>query len=97
MLENKKSTGFQRVKYPLPPKKAMEQILEDFRVSAVEIEVLGKTVTNRTMAYDCKSCEYFDLCQAELRGLDTDFIRKSTYEIKEDQPNEEDHEANIRD
>lgn len=96
MLKEKKSTGFARVKYPLPPKSAMEQILEDFRASAVEIEVLGKTLKTRTMAYDCGSCEYFELCQAELRGLDTNYIRKASYEIREDHPNEEDHEANVQ-
>lgn len=96
MLKEKKSTNFQRVKYPLPPKAAMDQILEDFRASCIEIEVLGKTVATRSMAYDCQSCEYFELCQAELRGLDANFIKKTSYEVKEDNPNEEDHEANIQ-
>lgn len=33
----------------------------------------------RTLSFDCNGCQYFQLCQAELRGLDTDFIRKSQY------------------
>jgi len=98
-LDNKKSTSFARIKYPLPPRKAMDSIIEDMRESAIEIRVLGKSVHTRTMSYDCKSCEFFELCQAELRGLDTEYIKKSSYTVREnDNANrEENSETNLGD
>jgi RecB family exonuclease len=93
MLEKKKSTSFLRVKYPIPPKPVMDLIIEDLRASALEIEVLGKEVKTRTLSYDCQSCEFFDLCQAEMRGLDAEFVKKVDYEVREESQHEETHEA----
>jgi hypothetical protein len=36
------------------------------------------------MDWTCKTCEFRSLCQAELRGVDADFIRKSEFQRQKD-------------
>jgi len=48
--------------------------------SAVEMKAIGGVSRIRTIDRTCKQCDYLSLCQAELRGLDADFIRKSEYQ-----------------
>lgn len=57
----------------------METIVEDFKTTAREIRDNPDSQV-RTLSYDCRQCEFYNLCQAELRDLDTDFILKSQYE-----------------
>lgn len=80
-LKNKKSTFFRRIVLPIPPKRTVDTIVTDFRTSVMEIESLSKTDSGkiRSMTYNCKQCEFYQLCQAEIRGLDSDFIRKTDY------------------
>jgi hypothetical protein len=84
-LKEKKSTFFRRRVLPAPPKRMIERIVNDFRTSVIMIEALRHTDAGqvRSMAYDCNGCEFFDLCQAELRDLDSDFIRKTQFTVKE--------------
>ena len=39
---------------------------------------------NRTVTRECKSCEFYSLCQTEFRGLDASFIRKTEYQTQKD-------------
>lgn len=92
-LKTKRNKSFQRIKYPLPPKPVIETMIEDLRQSAVEIQHMGKTSKVRSLAYDCDQCEFFLLCQAELRGLDSNYVRKTEYVEKENDHGEEKTEA----
>lgn len=84
-LKEKRNTFFRRIVLPTPSKKTTEIVVNDFRASVSEIESLSKTSAGqiRSMSYDCKTCEFYQLCQAEIRDLDSDFIRKVDYVEKE--------------
>jgi|SRR5579863_204959 len=75
---------YQRVQLPTPNKAMIETIVADAKASALEMQKLGGVDKTRNMTRDCKGCEYYNLCQAELRGLDASFIRKSDYQINQD-------------
>ena len=83
ILEKLKAEGssqfYRRVFLPSPPKQLVESVVRDIRETAQEIRFLEGVSKSRNMSRDCKSCSYFDLCSAEVRGLDTDFIRKTEY------------------
>ena len=73
---------FERVRLPNPPKTLVDNVVQDMVTSAKEIKrfrSLGK-VPVRSIDRDCRGCEFYELCQAEYRGLDANFIRKSRYE-----------------
>lgn len=72
---------FQRVRLPSPNQDLVNQVVVDFFDTVKEIR--SCTTPTRNMTRDCKSCSYFHVCQAELRGLDSEFIRKSMYVIQE--------------
>ena len=69
-----------------------ESILGDYRSTATEIRVLGETLKDRNLTRDCKQCDYYNLCQAELRGLDADYIRKTEYYTRKDNAKTEEQE-----
>lgn len=72
---------YQRVFLPSPPKAMVEQVVKDFTQTSMIMH--GIDVYPRNPTRDCSWCEYYRLCNAELRGLDSDFVRKSEYEVKE--------------
>ena len=82
-LAEQVSPFFRRVQLPNPPKAMVESVVNDLITTAREIEHLGTVSTTRTMVRDCSSCIYFVLCHAELRGQDSEFVRKSEFTIKE--------------
>lgn len=73
---------FKRVFLPHPSKDMVQSVVEDFFATAREIE--NSTCTARNMSRDCKSCSYYQLCQAEVRGLDGDFIKKQMFTTREE-------------
>lgn len=71
-------------------------IMEDFKSTAKEIQKQGHKLCDRNLGKGCSWCDYKPLCQAELMGLDTKYIRKKQFEIaeKEGRPDgQEDHET----
>lgn len=71
-------------------------IMEDFKSTAKEIQKQGHKLCDRNLGKGCSWCDYKPLCQAELMGLDTEYIRKKQFEIaeKEGRPDgQEDHET----
>lgn len=78
------SEFFERVKLPSPPKVVIESVVADAKETARVIVDYGEDFTARNMTKDCCwDCDYFKLCQAELRGLDADFVRKTHYEVRD--------------
>jgi len=82
-LKGRSSTFFKRVRLPNPPSVMVEQVVEDLKATATQIMHLGGISKVRTMQRDCKSCEFFSICHAELRGQDAEFVRKAEYIVKD--------------
>lgn len=80
-LELKRSQFFKRV--PLPYSNTLrDNIVSDLKDTAKEILTFGEVLKDRNLGRDCSWCEFYSLCQSELRGLDSDFIRRKEYEVK---------------
>ena len=96
LLSRLKSEGqikfFQRVFLPGPSKALVKEIVNDAKITAQEIKHLAGKSKTRTMDNNCPQCEFYKLCTAELRGLDSDFIRKSEYVEAEDRWEKDDGE-----
>jgi hypothetical protein len=75
-----KNVYFKRVRLPHPPKVMVESVLTDFVNTAKEIESGNNQV--RSLSKDCKMCSYYQLCHAEIRGHDADFLKKSLYTLR---------------
>jgi hypothetical protein len=93
ILEGKEETFFERVTLPKPPKRMVDQIVEDFRITAITIQKM-KGIAPRSMSqFNCSGCEFKILCEAEVRGHDAAFIKKSDYEPRGEHGDEEDASA----
>lgn len=62
----------------------VNSIMQDCRDTAQEIALRGPKAQDRNMNRDCSFCDYKELCQAELMGLDTNYIIKAEYQKKEE-------------
>lgn len=58
-------------------------IMDDFKSTAREIMKSGDKLHDRNLGKGCVWCEYKPLCQADLMGLDTEFIQKKQFEVVE--------------
>lgn len=94
-LRGKEDKFNRRIYLPSPSVKMVENVVADFRETAWQIRTLGPTAKVRNMTRDCRMCSFQPLCNAEVRGLDTDFILKTEYERKdaEENPQENDDSA----
>jgi len=82
-LEGNEDKFFERIPLPRPSNKMIQTIVDDFRTDAIIIQKL-KGIAPRSMnQFNCKNCEFRSLCEAEVRGLDADFIRKTQYRKRE--------------
>ena len=70
---------YRRVYFPAP-RTTQRQLIRELKETSLEIKHLGGISKARTITPLCGSCSYYSLCQAELRGLDSDFIRKAEYQ-----------------
>lgn len=86
ILENLKTKpdNFYRRVYRPRPDTIVLPLLRDLRETALEILFLGETTRARNLTTDCGWCGYYSLCQAELRGLDAEFIRQREYKERSD-------------
>lgn len=81
-FKGKEEKFLRRIYLPNPGKEMVKNVVNDMMASAYEIKLRGPSATVRSMTRECKSCSYYSICQAEARGLDSTFIRKSEYMIK---------------
>jgi len=65
-----------------------EQLVEEMKETASEILEKPDSCV-RTMTPDCSWCSFQNLCQAELRGQDADFIRKTAFKVDQAKADEE--------
>lgn len=83
MLEKvKRNVFFKRIYLPKPNEMLVQSVVNDFFSTANEIIHSKSEVRNLTK--DCKRCSYYQLCTAEVRGLDTKFIKNLLFVIKQD-------------
>lgn len=77
----KDNVFFKRVYLPHPSAELVTNVVEDFFTTAREIE--NSTSKARNMNQDCTNCSFFQLCQAEVRGIDGSFIKKQLFTVRE--------------
>lgn len=82
-LAGNESLYFQRKPIPLN-KNLIKNIVEDAKVTAQEIQKLAGKDKTRNLGYNCEKCEFKNLCMAQLKGLDTNFIIKSDFKRRDD-------------
>jgi len=78
-LDKKGSMFFERVPLPRPSKKMIDQVVEDFRATAVIIQNFKGIAPRHMSKFNCQGCLFKKLCEAEVRGLDANFVKKAHY------------------
>jgi len=81
LLEGKEDTFFERVFLPTPSTDMIIEVVNDFLQTTGEIQAKrdGGRCARSMSSFNCNTCEFRTLCEAEVRGLDADFIMKSEY------------------
>jgi hypothetical protein len=78
-LKGKEEKFYRRIYLPTPNQRMVDNVVRDVISSAEEIRQAGPMAQVRNMTKDCSFCSYYSICQAEVRGLDSEFIRKTEY------------------
>lgn len=81
-LEGKEDTFFERVFLPKPTDQLVGEVVEDFLATAEDIQIARKKGARcaRSMSpFNCSTCEFRSVCEAEVRGHDVDFVIKADY------------------
>jgi CRISPR/Cas system-associated exonuclease Cas4 (RecB family) len=82
-LERAKMNTFY-VRKPMPKsERVTKALLDEIKVIAPIMDKLKKFPYRNINKFNCKQCDYRSLCEAELLGLDSDFIRKNEFKIRE--------------
>lgn len=91
LLQRKYDDFFIRKYLPLN-KTILKNLVEDAVTTAREIKRKAGKDKTRNIEKHCEWCDYYNLCQADLRGLDTKFIKKTNFEVRnEDDKTKEQH------
>lgn len=70
------------IRIPMPVNRNMAAMaMEDLVSAAKQAKILGGIATDRNLTRDCSWCDYYNLCQSEIRGLDTDFMIKKDFKV----------------
>lgn len=88
-LRGKEGKFYRRIWMP-SPKPIIKTIISELRETALEIAYLGETVKTRNInLFNCRNCSYYSLCQADLRGLDKEFIIEREYKERRKEDEED--------
>ena len=87
-LKARPNQFFRRI-YKKAPDKLVEPLLRDLKNTAYEILEMGEILRTRNLTRDCNWCGYYSLCQAELWGLDAEFILQREYKERSDRQDAE--------
>lgn len=79
-LEGKEETFFHRSMLARPSDAMIDRVVSDFRASAIMVQKLKGVAPRSMSSFNCRGCEFRQLCEAEVRGLDADYIKKTEYE-----------------
>lgn len=91
-LSGSERNFYRRITLPFS-RQMREQVIGEFTQTAIMVSKLHGIVNDRNLTRDCTWCEFHTLCQARLRGLDTDFLMKREYEVRDE---DEDSEEEVR-
>lgn len=83
MIRKKENKFFKRVFLPSPPRVMVDRIVDEMKNTSFEILKYPDS-DERNMTRDCSWCEYYGLCNAELRGQDADYLRKTEFTVNEE-------------
>ena len=61
------------------PEGMVDMLLSELQIIAKEMEHL-KDFPYRLLSRECEYCEFYNLCQAEMMGLDTHYIKEYEFE-----------------
>lgn len=68
----------------LPTNQQMtKSIVEDTIITATEIQKAAGKDRTRNLGRHCDFCEFKNLCLSELKGLDTDYMIKANFKVRE--------------
>ena len=82
ILERVKFNTFFR-RHPFPAdKEFVSNIVDQFKVT-VKRMVRFKDKPVAEVSFICGNCDYYHLCMADLKGLDTDFMKKASFKSRE--------------
>jgi hypothetical protein len=84
LLENGLDSFFRRIRLPFSAK-LRDQVVKEFIETAQEMSIKHGKMKDRNLTFDCARCEFYNLCQAELHGLDIDLMLKKDYEVRTDE------------
>lgn len=80
VAKENQSRYYNRVFTPRNPR-VEKMLLADFITTAKEIERGHGKRKGRNLDWHCDSCQFNNLCQAKLLGLDYDFIKRTQYAV----------------
>lgn len=92
-LKGKEEKFFRRVYLPHPNQTMVTTVVIDVLATAKEIHARGPYATERNLSYDCVRCSYYSLCQTELRGLDSSYMRKTDFTLEKGFQNAEENNS----
>lgn len=78
-LERVKNNPFYLRRYMPKSQRVIRGLLNELRITALEIEKLKMFPYRNIDKMVCRGCQYRSLCEAELLGLDSSLIRKAEY------------------
>jgi len=82
-LENKGHKFYNRIYLPIK-ESMIEPVIEDARKTSLEIKYLSSDKPTRNLSnFHCQGCFYKDLCYAELRGLDMEYLLEAEFQSKD--------------
>lgn len=82
---------YQRVPLPIPSPAMTKVVVEEFTQTAEMMRTAKHFPRNAT--YQCKSCEFFKLCNAELCGINAKYVEKNDYEQRPEDERERESET----
>jgi hypothetical protein len=82
---------YARVPLPIPSKQMTKTVVDEFTQTAEMMRTAKHFPRNAT--YLCSRCEFFRLCQAELSGINANFVERSDYEQRPEDEREREAEA----
>jgi hypothetical protein len=82
---------YQRVSLPVPSPAMTKIVIDEFTQTAEMMRTAKHFPRNAT--YQCKSCEFFALCQAELCGINAKYVERNNYEQRPKDEREREAEA----
>jgi hypothetical protein len=74
---------FERVFLPAPKQAQLDAVVSDFRTSALIIQNFKGVAPRHMSKFNCQGCEFKQICEAEVRGLDANFVKKAHYKPRE--------------